>query len=1145
MDSNTVSSAKNFENINGNGNTDKEGSNPEDAVAQHEPAQVAPQGTPAQVAFNALLDSVEAGAKEWPRLFLAAAHARHNARMPRGGWARGLVFYNAKFGAALSLEKFQEMARRKRLDATHGSSAARPDKRRRVNAPDVDVESLAETNAYLRIRASLSTKVSLLAGQEVRGAVRTRKIPSDRVDWRILDLVKRAVAEIVDSSAPRTMTAVAKILQAAQVCYEEALPLKARSPWRQSILARIQKEEAAVAALEAVQGRTPTDAQAKDAAGLLRKHGLAMNTTSVQALLVKARETVRIFQKKIETSDRRTAFRRENNLFELHRARFYRDLADEATPQHGVPVDMIREFWSRMWAEPEHRGDYDEYLLDHVADGALSLFPTEEEFVAIIMQLPSWKAAGPDGVYNFFIKQMRPLHKPLYNVVRSICLGGEDQEPWFYCGLTHLIPKGTPASGADFRPITCMSALYKLTTRAVAEVLRLEVERRGLLAENQLGAVRKVQGAKEQALLNIAVNRAHGNSLKATWIDVKKAFDTIPHDYIERCIGSLSLPSWILEFLKTAMRNWKLEIRAGRDQIMEKDVKRGIIQGDSLSPLLFVLCVDPLSRRLNEKHRKVCVDLEIDAESHATNHLLFIDDLKLLAPDTETLAALTRETERFFEAVGLEINRQKSATNDPAMEHTGTLLEGPMVYKYLGIVEDRCGRPTKESFAKVREELLSRVDRLCKRKLNAKNLFKAINEHAIALVNYHVGVQPLEPADFADLDTAVRQVLIRHRIHLLPASKERLYLPRNELGRGLHSIEMRSEQMLLQLWDALQKGTGTRRAAITRIEVQRSSHLSLIRAYLAIRYRKEALNQKTLKEAQKEHWYSENKKRILHSKLYRARNNEMVDLLGSSTWLRAGNVAPRDEGAFCLVQDRNLFWLTGGECGHCREGVKTVDHLASKCKMMARHDYTRRHNDVVRCLHLLLATKYGFKRSPRIRNHSVQEAMDNSRAEIRVDTRIKTDVRLAHNRPDIFVYDKAARLITLIEVGITSQQNLVTVETEKARKYDLLADELACLYKCRVRIIPFVMTWEGVVTNKHCRFARELGVSPHVAAYVQTRVLKRTLETISFEHRRSIEDTGREEAVEEAIRRIGAAAECVPARASAEPLQAQEPAPDK
>lgn len=94
-----------------------------------------------------------------------------------------------------------------------------------------------------------------------------------------------------------------------------------------------------------------------------------------------------------------------------------------------------------------------------------------------------------------------------------------------------------------------MSNLYKLITKCVTEVMQLEVERRGLLAENQLGTVRRVQGAKEQALLNIAINREHGNRLKASWIDVKKAFDSVEHTYFLKCIEKLNFPEWIHRFL--------------------------------------------------------------------------------------------------------------------------------------------------------------------------------------------------------------------------------------------------------------------------------------------------------------------------------------------------------------------------------------------------------------------------------------------------------------------------------------------------------------------------------------------------------------------------------------------------------------------
>ncbi|KAI4292762.1 hypothetical protein PAPHI01_2036 [Pancytospora philotis] len=122
--------------------------------------------------------------------------------------------------------------------------------------------------------------------------------------------------------------------------------------------------------------------------------------------------------------------------------------------------------------------------------------------------------------YSFFIKRCASLHEHLYRIVRRICLDGAAEDEWFYSGITYLIPKGTPAKGSDFRPITCMSNLYKLTTMCVACVMQLAVTQRRLLAENQLGTVAGVLGAKEQAMLNTAVNKFHLNKLKTTWIDV-------------------------------------------------------------------------------------------------------------------------------------------------------------------------------------------------------------------------------------------------------------------------------------------------------------------------------------------------------------------------------------------------------------------------------------------------------------------------------------------------------------------------------------------------------------------------------------------------------------------------------------------------
>ena len=574
-----------------------------------------------------------------------------------------------------------------------------------------------------------------------------------------------------------------------------------------------------------------------------------------------------------------------------------------------------------------------------------------------------------------------------------------------------------------------------------------------------------------------------------------------------RCIESYNFPTWITNFLKDIIKKWKINIKVGKEDILEKKIERGILQGDSLSPLLFVLCIDPLSRHLNAKHKKV--EVMTENGMYITNHLLFIDDLKLMAYEEDDLKALMRETKQFFNIVGLEMNVEKSATNTDACSEDATLIEGMQSYKYLGIIETAKSSISEESFKKIRNEILKRTQRLCETKLNAKNLFKAINEHAISVINYHIGVLKLEPSDFIKLDDDIRKILIENKIHLQPANKERLYMSRENLGRGLCNIEHKSENMLLELYKALEKSkeASLRRAAILKVEKENATHLALIINYLKTKYKfNESFTSKDLCEAQFKSLLVDIKSKQCHERLFRACDHELVDIKDSGIWLKKGNIRPRDEAAYCFLQDRNIFLGEKVQCPHCRIANKTVDHLATKCDRMLGHDYVRRHNEVVRCIHLLLCNKYGIRRSKKLRTHSVQEVVANENAEIRVDTHIKTDVIIQNNRPDLFVYDKKKKEITLIEVGITNLDLLTQVENEKARKYDLIAKELALIYKCKVKTIPYVMTWEGLVTRYHKKHCSEIGIQPRTEAYIQSIVQKKTLESISFDRRRGLEE---------------------------------------
>lgn len=78
------------------------------------------------------------------------------------------------------------------------------------------------------------------------------------------------------------------------------------------------------------------------------------------------------------------------------------------------------------------------------------------------------------------------IHRELYAFFKNICIEGKEEEEWFNKVITYLVPEGTSTSGKDFRPITCMSNLYKLTTKCAAHALQIIVVSKLVLCKNQI-----------------------------------------------------------------------------------------------------------------------------------------------------------------------------------------------------------------------------------------------------------------------------------------------------------------------------------------------------------------------------------------------------------------------------------------------------------------------------------------------------------------------------------------------------------------------------------------------------------------------------------------------------------------------------------
>ena len=139
------------------------------------------------------------------------------------------------------------------------------------------------------------------------------------------------------------------------------------------------------------------------------------------------------------------------------------------------------------------------------------------------------------------------------------------------------------------------------------------------------------------------------------WIDYKKAYGVVPHSWISECLEMFGIENNVQEFLNKSMKSWKLELNASGKTLGEVDSRRGIFQGDSLSPLLFVLCMEPLTWLL----RRAKAGYEWGNKGFKLNHMLFMDDLKLFVKSKNQIDSLVQTVHILSEDIGMQFGIKK------------------------------------------------------------------------------------------------------------------------------------------------------------------------------------------------------------------------------------------------------------------------------------------------------------------------------------------------------------------------------------------------------------------------------------------------------------------------------------------------------
>ena len=80
----------------------------------------------------------------------------------------------------------------------------------------------------------------------------------------------------------------------------------------------------------------------------------------------------------------------------------------------------------------------------------------------------------------------------------------------------------------------------------------------------------------------------------------KKAHDMVPYTWILQHPKTFKIVDNIRDVIGKSMKNWKVELTSGGETLGEVKTNKGIFQRDSLSPILFIITLLPLSILLRD-----------------------------------------------------------------------------------------------------------------------------------------------------------------------------------------------------------------------------------------------------------------------------------------------------------------------------------------------------------------------------------------------------------------------------------------------------------------------------------------------------------------------------------------------------------------
>jgi hypothetical protein len=265
---------------------------------------------------------------------------------------------------------------------------------------------------------------------------------------------------------------------------------------------------------------------------------------------------------------------------------------------------------------------------------------------------------GPDRVHGKFIYNGKEdLMPALLLLLNKIFSHSIQPDFWSLNYLISIFKKGENWDPNNYRGIAIGSCLCKIFDLILLERLEKRTQMAHPISPNQIGFKAGHRTADHIFVINSLINkiiRIERKRIFVAFIDFRKAYDTVNRTLLLLKLQKLGINGLFYSNMKVSLNSISYLIKVNGGHLKPISSTVGLKQGGILSPLLFNIFIDDISKIFDDTCDPIC------ALKQPLSHLLYADDLALLSYSQAGLNNCLSKLKEYCEKWKLGVNLTKS-----------------------------------------------------------------------------------------------------------------------------------------------------------------------------------------------------------------------------------------------------------------------------------------------------------------------------------------------------------------------------------------------------------------------------------------------------------------------------------------------------